>query len=155
MSQDAISVEVFANLFKAVVDEMAWIVLRSSHTTFVKETQDFAVSLVTPEGEIFAYPYGSMDASAELAVKKAGYDYACSVATPKVDLGIMALPRVTISQRDGSARMAAKKTFFNEYTVAKGTLITLSNSPVVQGVKRPLSAIARLPVRKGGKRLPA
>jgi N-methylhydantoinase B len=57
--QDAISVEVFANLFKAIVDEMAWIVLRSSHTTFVKETQDFAVSLVTPEGEIFAYPYGS------------------------------------------------------------------------------------------------
>ena len=51
--------EIFANLFKAVVDEMAWIVLRSSHTTFVKETQDFAVSLVTPEGEIFAYPYGS------------------------------------------------------------------------------------------------
>jgi N-methylhydantoinase B len=57
--QDAISVEVFANLFKAIVDEMAWIVLRSSHTTFVKETQDFAVSLVTNEGEIFAYPYGS------------------------------------------------------------------------------------------------
>jgi N-methylhydantoinase B len=57
--QDAISVEVFANLFKAIVDEMAWIVLRSSHTTFVKETQDFAVSLVTKEGEIFAYPYGS------------------------------------------------------------------------------------------------
>ena len=48
--QDAISVEIFANLFKAVVDEMAWIVLRSSHTTFVKETQDFAVSLVTPRG---------------------------------------------------------------------------------------------------------
>jgi N-methylhydantoinase B len=57
--QDAISDEVFANLFKAIVDEMAWIVLRSSHTTFVKETQDFAVSLVTTEGEIFAYPYGS------------------------------------------------------------------------------------------------
>ena len=38
---------------------MAWILLRSSHTTFVKETQDFAVALVTPEGEIFAYPYGS------------------------------------------------------------------------------------------------
>ena len=49
---DAISVEIFANLFKAIVDEMAWIVLRSSHTTFVKETQDFAVSLVTREGEI-------------------------------------------------------------------------------------------------------
>ena len=57
--QDAIEVEIFANLFKAVVDEMAWIVLRSSHTTFVKETQDFGVALVTPEGEMFAYPYGS------------------------------------------------------------------------------------------------
>ncbi|HET6240206.1 MAG TPA: hydantoinase B/oxoprolinase family protein [Acetobacteraceae bacterium] len=59
MSQDAVSTEIFANLFKAVVDEMAWILLRSSHTTFVKETQDFAVALVTPEGETFAYPYGS------------------------------------------------------------------------------------------------
>jgi N-methylhydantoinase B len=58
-TQDAIGVEIFANLFKAVVDEMAWIVLRSSHTTFVKETQDFGVALVTPEGEMFAYPYGS------------------------------------------------------------------------------------------------
>ena len=57
--QDAIGVEVFANLFQAVVDEMAWVVLRSSHTTFVKETQDFGVALVTPEGEMFAYPYGS------------------------------------------------------------------------------------------------
>src|SRR5438270_6652008 len=58
-AQDAIGVEVFANLFKAVVDEMAWVVLRSSHTTFVKETQDFGVALVTPEGEMFAYPSGS------------------------------------------------------------------------------------------------
>jgi N-methylhydantoinase B len=57
--RDAIGVEIFANLFKAVVDEMAWVVLRSSHTTFVKETQDFGVALVTPEGEMFAYPYGS------------------------------------------------------------------------------------------------
>src|SRR5205809_7835691 len=58
-AQDAIGVEVLANLFKAVVDEMAWALLRSSHTTFVKETQDFGVALVTPEGEQFAYPYGS------------------------------------------------------------------------------------------------
>jgi len=59
MNHDAVSVEIFANLFKAVVDEMAWILLRSSHTTFVKETQDFAVALVTPDGETFAYPYGA------------------------------------------------------------------------------------------------
>lgn len=56
---DAVTTEVFANLFKAVVDEMAWVVLRSSHTTFVKETQDFAVALVTEQGETFASPYGS------------------------------------------------------------------------------------------------
>jgi len=59
MMQDAANTEIFANLFKAVVDEMAWILLRSSHTTFVKETQDFAVALVTTEGETFAYPYGA------------------------------------------------------------------------------------------------
>jgi len=59
MQQDAVSTEIFANLFKAVVDEMAWILLRSSHTTFVKETQDFAVALVSREGETFAYPYGA------------------------------------------------------------------------------------------------
>jgi N-methylhydantoinase B len=58
-AKEAVEIEIFANLFKAVVDEMAWIVLRSSHTTFVKETQDFGVSLVTTEGEVFAYPYGS------------------------------------------------------------------------------------------------
>lgn len=46
--------EVFANRFKAVVDEMAWIVHRSSHTTFVKETQDFGTGLVTPAGEMFS-----------------------------------------------------------------------------------------------------
>ncbi|HME22771.1 MAG TPA: hydantoinase B/oxoprolinase family protein [Acetobacteraceae bacterium] len=56
---DAVTTEVFANLFKAIVDEMAWVVLRSSHTTFVKETQDFAVALVTEAGETFASPYGS------------------------------------------------------------------------------------------------
>ena len=59
MTHDAVTTEVFANLFKAIVDEMAWVVLRSSHTTFVKETQDFAVALVTIEGETFASPYGS------------------------------------------------------------------------------------------------
>jgi N-methylhydantoinase B len=53
---DAITTEIFANLFRAVVDEMAWIVLRSSHTTFVKETQDFSTGLVTPEGEMFSTP---------------------------------------------------------------------------------------------------
>ncbi|MGH3357552.1 MAG: hydantoinase B/oxoprolinase family protein, partial [Nocardioidaceae bacterium] len=54
---DNVTVEVLANMYRAVVDEMAWVLLRSSHTTFVKETQDFSTGLVTPEGEMFAAPH--------------------------------------------------------------------------------------------------
>jgi N-methylhydantoinase B len=53
----AVRDEVLANLFRAVAEEMAWVLLRSAHTTFVKETQDFAAALVTPRGEVFAYPH--------------------------------------------------------------------------------------------------
>lgn len=48
--------EVLAHLFTSVVDEMAWILVRSAYTTFVKESQDFATALVSTSGEIFAYP---------------------------------------------------------------------------------------------------
>lgn len=51
---DAISAEIFANHFRAIVGEMGWIVQRSAHTTFVKETQDFGTALVTPQGEQFS-----------------------------------------------------------------------------------------------------
>ena len=51
---DAVSTEIFANLFRAIVNEMGWIIQRSAHTTFVKETLDFGAALVTPEGEQFA-----------------------------------------------------------------------------------------------------
>ena len=50
----AINTEIFANLFRAIVNEMGWIIQRSAHTTFVKETLDFGTALVTPEGEQFA-----------------------------------------------------------------------------------------------------
>jgi N-methylhydantoinase B len=55
----AVLAEVLANLYQAIVDEMAWIVVRSAHTTFVKETQDFGAALLTPSGEMFAYPFSS------------------------------------------------------------------------------------------------
>jgi N-methylhydantoinase B len=48
--------EVLSHLFTAVVDEMAWILVRSAYTTFVKESQDFATALVSTGGEIAAYP---------------------------------------------------------------------------------------------------
>ena len=50
----AINTEIFANLFRAIVNEMGWIIQRSAHTTFVKETLDFGTALVTPQGEQFA-----------------------------------------------------------------------------------------------------
>jgi len=68
----------------------------------------------------FAYPYGSMDAAARLAVRDAGYDYACAVETPLRELGIMALPRVYIGQSDNARRMAAKRVLFRGYVAVKG-----------------------------------
>ena len=68
----------------------------------------------------FAYPYGSMDAAARLAVRDAGYDYACAVETPLRELGIMALPRVYIGQSDDARRMAAKRLLFRGYIAVKG-----------------------------------
>jgi len=68
----------------------------------------------------FAYPYGSMDAAARLAVRDAGYDYACAVQTPLRELGIMALPRVYVGQRDDARRMAAKRLLLRAYIAVKG-----------------------------------
>jgi peptidoglycan/xylan/chitin deacetylase (PgdA/CDA1 family) len=91
----------------------------------------------------FAYPWGNMDAAARQAVREAGFDYACSVETPLRNLGIVALPRIVFSQRDGVGRMAAKKFFFKSYTVAKGTRRQLSYNPRAQAVKRRLSELQR------------
>ena len=68
----------------------------------------------------FAYPYGSMDAAARHAVRDAGYDYTCAVNTPMTELGFMALPRITVGQRDGARRMAAKRLLFRGYYAVKG-----------------------------------
>jgi peptidoglycan/xylan/chitin deacetylase (PgdA/CDA1 family) len=68
----------------------------------------------------FAYPYGSMDAAARDAVREAGYDYACAVETPLGDLGLMALPRIYVGQRDGAARLTAKRILYRGYIAVKG-----------------------------------
>ena len=68
----------------------------------------------------FAYPYGSMDAAARSAVSEAGYDYACAVQSPLADLGPMALPRIYAGQRDGPARLAAKRLTYRAYIAATG-----------------------------------
>jgi peptidoglycan/xylan/chitin deacetylase (PgdA/CDA1 family) len=68
----------------------------------------------------FAYPYGDMDAAARRAVGDAGYDYACAVGAPRAALGLLALPRVYVGQRDGPARMSAKRLLFRPRIAVKG-----------------------------------
>jgi peptidoglycan/xylan/chitin deacetylase (PgdA/CDA1 family) len=68
----------------------------------------------------FAYPYGSMDAAARRAAADAGYDYACAVTTPLAELGVMALPRIYVGQRDRAARMTAKWLLYRGYLAIEG-----------------------------------
>jgi peptidoglycan/xylan/chitin deacetylase (PgdA/CDA1 family) len=59
-----------------------------------------------PEG--FCYPYGALNARALLAVRRAGYAYACAV-DPGALAGRFALPRTYVGARDGSLRLRAKR----------------------------------------------
>lgn len=54
--KDPVTVEIFVNFFRAAAEHMAHSLLRTAYTTFIKENNDFATGLVTPQGEIFAYP---------------------------------------------------------------------------------------------------
>ncbi len=54
---DKVLLEVLRNRFQAIVDEMGYVVLRTGHTVFVKETGDFGVALASRQGEVFATPY--------------------------------------------------------------------------------------------------
>lgn len=54
MKLDPIMLEVYKNLFQGIVDEAGQMIMRAAHTVFIKETQDFVVTLATPDGEAFA-----------------------------------------------------------------------------------------------------
>jgi peptidoglycan/xylan/chitin deacetylase (PgdA/CDA1 family) len=60
----------------------------------------------------FAYPYGSVDGPARAAVHGAGYSYACAVFAPRQDQSLLTLPRIFVGERDGHARLAAKRLLF-------------------------------------------
>jgi peptidoglycan/xylan/chitin deacetylase (PgdA/CDA1 family) len=68
----------------------------------------------------FAYPYGDMDVTVRRAVRDAHYEYACAVRAPRAALGLMALPRVYVGQRDGPGRLTAKRLLFRRYIAVKG-----------------------------------
>lgn len=57
----------------------------------------------------FAYPYGSMDATARAAVRAAGYTYGCAVFAKRAEQSLMALPRMYAGERDTGFRLTAKR----------------------------------------------
>ena len=57
MAVDKVTLEILSNYFRAIVEDMARVVERTSFTTFVKETADFSTGLVSTGGEYIAYPW--------------------------------------------------------------------------------------------------
>jgi N-methylhydantoinase B len=53
---DPVLLEILANRFTSVTEEMGHVLQRTSHTVFVNETADFSTGLSTPGGELYAYP---------------------------------------------------------------------------------------------------
>ncbi|MBO0890291.1 MAG: hydantoinase B/oxoprolinase family protein [Acidothermales bacterium] len=51
---DPVTFEVMHGQLQGIVEEMGELVMRCGHTVFVKETQDFVVALLTPDGEVAA-----------------------------------------------------------------------------------------------------
>jgi N-methylhydantoinase B len=58
MKTDKITLEILKSQFTAVAEGMAYALERTAHTTFVKESADYATALATVRGEFFGYPRG-------------------------------------------------------------------------------------------------
>ncbi|HSU05020.1 MAG TPA: hydantoinase B/oxoprolinase family protein [Acetobacteraceae bacterium] len=56
MTGDGAALQIFANYCAAAAEAMAYTLMRTAHSTFVKETEDFSCGLLTPEGLTFASP---------------------------------------------------------------------------------------------------
>mgnify|MGYP001365205103 CR=1 FL=1 len=57
MAIDKVTLQILANHSRAAAESMANTLLRTAHSTFVKETEDFTTGLTTPDGKTFASPY--------------------------------------------------------------------------------------------------
>lgn len=56
MAIDGRNLQILANYCAAAADAMAFTLMRTAHSTFVKETEDFSCQIVTPSGLAFASP---------------------------------------------------------------------------------------------------
>ncbi|KJK54893.1 polysaccharide deacetylase family protein [Saccharothrix sp. ST-888] len=75
----------------------------------------------------FCYPYGAVDLPAALAVRDAGYDYACAIQHSELT-GRFALPRSYVGNRDGALRLLAKQGRHQ----LRDTLAGLRQSPLLR-----------------------
>ena len=56
MKLDNTTLQVLANYCAAAAESMGWTLMRTAHSTFVKETEDFSCQVLTPEGLTVASP---------------------------------------------------------------------------------------------------
>ena len=56
MAIDGRNLQILANYCAAAADAMAFTLMRTAHSTFIKETEDFSCQVVTPDGLAFASP---------------------------------------------------------------------------------------------------
>ena len=52
---DKMTLGILSHYFRAAAEAMGFVLQRTAHTTFIKESNDFATALITPEGEQFAH----------------------------------------------------------------------------------------------------
>ena len=53
---DSTNLQVLANYCAAAAESMGWTLMRTAHSTFVKETEDFSCQVLTPAGLTVASP---------------------------------------------------------------------------------------------------
>ena len=56
MKLDSTGLQILANYAASAAEAMAFTLMRTAHSTFVKETEDFSCGLLTPDGRTFASP---------------------------------------------------------------------------------------------------
>ncbi len=81
MPIDKVTLEVLANHCLAATESMAYTLYRTAHSTFVKETEDFTIGLLTPAGKTFAIPldlgatwFPGLDYGTALEMVPGGYE---------------------------------------------------------------------------------
>ncbi|SHH97033.1 N-methylhydantoinase B [Sporobacter termitidis DSM 10068] len=56
MKTEAADLEIIRNYFSAICCGMGYVIERTSYSSYVTESADYATALATPEGDFFAYP---------------------------------------------------------------------------------------------------